>query len=108
MVSKDIRKLDLHFRTENIGIYFGQIDKRGELRLSIEGAMLVGPTAKKNVVELNDKELEEWIRGINLDKKTGKQGYLILKHGGNFVGCGKAYSEGILNHVPKERRIKKL
>jgi NOL1/NOP2/fmu family ribosome biogenesis protein len=91
-----------------VGNYFGRIDKRGELRLSIEGSMKTGPLAIRNVVELNDKELGEWIRGINLDKRTGMKGYVMLKHGKDFVGCGKAYSQGILNHVPKERRIKNL
>lgn len=107
--SKGVQKANLRrARVESVGNYFGRIDKRGELRLSIEGSMKVGQLATRNVVELSDKELEEWIRGINLDKQTGMNCYVILKHGKNFVGCGKAYSQGILNHVPKERRIKNL
>jgi NOL1/NOP2/fmu family ribosome biogenesis protein len=108
-VSSDVQRVTLRrVRVESLGNYFGRIDKHGKLRLSVEGAMKVGPSAKENVVELTDKELEEWLRGINLSKQTGKTGYVILKHGKDFVGCGKAYSKGTLNHVPKERRIKNL
>ncbi len=95
-------------RMESIGSYFAKYDKRGDLRLSIEGSIIVGPKAKKNVVELTDKELALWVRGINLDTKTGIEGYVILKKGKDYFGCGKAFEKGILNHVPKERRIKNL
>ena len=109
LVTKDVSKINVDkLRLETIGVYFARYDKRGDLRLSIEGTMMVGSKAKKNVVEINDKELYEWVRGIDLDKIIDDFGYVILKHGKNFVGCGKAFSNGILNHVPKNRRIKKL
>ena len=108
-VSEDVKKIrTTKLRLETMGTYFARYDKRGELRLSIEGSMKVGPYATKNVVRLTEKEMNEWIRGINLDKKTGKTGYVLLEYENNYLGCGKAYSEGILNHVPKNRRIKNL
>ena len=108
-VSEDVKKIRTgRLRVETIGNYFARYDKRGELRLSIEGSMKVGPYAKRNVVRITEKELGEWIRGMNLDKKVENKGYVILKYENNYVGCGKAYSKGILNHVLKNRRIKKL
>jgi len=99
---------ELPYRVETIGLYFGQYDKRSALRLSIEGAMMFGKDATKNVIELDKKQLEYWIRGVNLDYSGTNEGYVILTHQGDIVGCGKAFHGGILNHVPKERRIKNL
>ncbi|MBR9678929.1 MAG: hypothetical protein GON13_01560 [Nanoarchaeota archaeon] len=108
-VSEDVKKIRTrNLRIETMGTYFARYDKRGELRLSIEGSMKVGPYATKYIVRITEKEMNEWIRGINLDKKTENKGYVILKYENNYVGCGKSYSEGILNHVPKNRRIKNL
>ena len=104
IVSKDVAKIRLdRVRIESIGMYFGRYDKRGDLRLSVDGSMIVGPLATKNVEEISMDETEKWVRGLDLYKKTGKQAYVILKNGDDYVGCGKAYSKGILNHVPKER-----
>ncbi len=86
------------------GLYFGFVEKDG-LRLSIEGTQLVGPKAKKNIIELNDVEAEEWLRGYALEKKAQK-GYVLLRYKNHFLGCGKSNGERIWNNVPKERRIR--
>jgi len=95
-------------RIESMGNYFARRDKNNQIRLSIEGSQVIGPISKKNVAEISDKDLHLWLRGQNIDIKTGFNGYVILKHGKDYVGCGKAYEKGVLNHVPKERRIKNL
>jgi NOL1/NOP2/fmu family ribosome biogenesis protein len=105
IVSKDIGKVDVRsLRINSVGLYFGEI-KKGLLRLSIEGSQLIGPKATKNIVELDEKELRKWLRGEDLIKQVGAYGYVIMKSGNDFVGCGRIKEGKILNFVPKARRL---
>lgn len=88
------------------GIYFGYLEHDG-VRLSIEGAQLIGPRAKKNILEIDKEELTEWLRGYALTKKAPK-GYLLMKYKEHFVGCGKSNGKKIWNNIPKERRIRNI
>lgn len=103
-------------RISRIGLYFGELQRDG-FRLSIEGAEIVGKSAQKNVIELSDEQVEEWIRGkdVELGKReelTQKySGFLIIKNNSAFYGCGKyKISEdfaraSIINFYPKIRRV---
>ena len=108
MINKDFAKLDAQkLRIDSLGMYFAEV-KGGSLRLSIEGAQLVGPRATKNVAELNEQELQQWLRGEDLEKKGDWQNFVIVAYNKDFVGSGK-YKEGIIyNFVPKIRRVKEL
>jgi NOL1/NOP2/fmu family ribosome biogenesis protein len=105
-VHKDIAKIDLSgARINSVGFYFGE-QKKGELRLSIEGSQLIGPIAKKNVVEIDDDETLSWMRGEDLDKEVGCSGFVIIKHDKDYMGTGKCTQDNrILNFVPKARRL---
>ena len=46
------------------------------------------------------------MKGHELPIKTGKHGFLIMKHGEDFLGTGKASEEKIGNFIPKNRRLK--
>ena len=106
IINKGISKLDLSkLKIDSLGLYLGQLTDKG-LRLSIEGSQIIGPAAKKNVIELNEKQTEEWFRGYDLDIKLDYIGFVILKHKNDFLGCGKSTKEKILNFVPKARRTK--
>ena len=92
-------------RINSIGCYFGEY-KGGDLRLSIEGAQLIGPHANKNIIELNGQETEQWMKGETIIKETELAGFVLIKHAKDWLGCGKATADGrILNFVPKTRRI---
>ncbi len=108
IVNKDISKLDLGgLRINSIGLYFGEY-KHEKLRLSIEGAQFVGKSAKKNIVILKEEGAARWMKGndIFLQKKSlALGGFVILKHAGDILGCGKYNGKKILNYVPKERRV---
>lgn len=92
-------------RINSIGCYFGEY-KGGDLRLSIEGAQIIGPHANKNIVELDAAETGQWMRGETIIKETNLSGFVLIKHGNDFIGCGKVTGDGrILNFVPKTRRI---
>lgn len=106
IANREIFDLDIsQLKINSIGIYFAET--RSGIRLSIEGSQIIGPKAVKNVVELDEKEIKQWFSGIDLDKKTGCEGFVIIKHKNDFFGTGKATKEGkILNFVPKTRRTK--
>ena len=94
-------------RINLIGMYFAKQEKNG-VRLSIEGSQLIGPKAIKNVAELNNDQMNSWVRGDDLDYEADLTGFVIIKYKDDFFGVGN-YKEGkILNYVPKERRIKKI
>jgi NOL1/NOP2/fmu family ribosome biogenesis protein len=70
---------------------------------------LIGPDAKKNVLELDSRQAEQWLLGQEpelADKQLiGAAGYVIVKHGKDYMGCGKIAGEKLMNFVPKTRRI---
>jgi len=105
IINKSIGNLDLNkLRINSIGLYFCKLEDDG-LRMSIEGSQIIGNQAKKNLVELNEKQIKEWIAGKDLERK-GFLSYVLIKHKKDFLGCGKAKENKILNFVPKTRRIK--
>ena len=108
LVSRGVQNIDLTvLRMDSLGMYFAEV-RDNNLRLSIEGAQLVGPFATKNIVELTKEELTQWLKGEDVQKKGDWKEFVILKHGKDIVGSGK-YSEGIIyNFVPKVRRVKEL
>jgi NOL1/NOP2/fmu family ribosome biogenesis protein len=108
LVNRDVFSINLDtIRINSLGLYFGELFDY-KLRLSIEGSQLIGPIAKENVVEINENELRQWLRGENIIKQTNANSYVIIKHSNDFFGCGKAKENLILNYVPKVRRISEL
>ena len=104
-ITRDVEKIDMEkIRINSLGLYIAEI-KHEQLRLSIEGSQLIGPSAKKNVYELSTDELKQWFKGQDIPVEGDYEGFVILKHGTDYVGSGK-YKEGlILNFVPKARRL---
>lgn len=98
---EDPKKLNI----DSAGMYFGELPNENEIRLSIEGSQIIGPHAKKNIVELEEEEARLWMTGQDLDKETDCRGFVIIKSGTDFLGAGKAKEGKILNYVPKTRRI---
>jgi NOL1/NOP2/fmu family ribosome biogenesis protein len=105
VINRDIEKVDLkNIRVNSMGLYIAEL-KNDQLRVSIEGSQLIGPTAKKNVCELTKDQLRQWFMGQDIDVDGSYEGFVILKHGQDYVGSGK-FKEGIiLNFVPKARRL---
>jgi NOL1/NOP2/fmu family ribosome biogenesis protein len=104
-ITRDIAAVDLkELRINSIGLYIAEV-KNDQLRLSIEGAQLIGPSATKNVLELSTEQLKQWFQGQDIKAEGNYEGFVILKHGNDYIGSGK-YKEGyILNFVPKARRL---
>lgn len=109
IVNKELAQVDASkLRVNTFGLYFGEIMKNNDIRLSIEGAQLVGPHATKNVVALDNEALRHWMYGEDVALKTDAGGYVILMYEKYIVGCGYVRDGTILNYVPKNRRIKTL
>ncbi len=105
IVNRDIGDFDFSkLNIKGVGLYFGEF-KVSEIRLSIEGSGIVGPLAKKNIIDIDEKNLEIWMKGEDIAVENKDiTGFVIIKNKNDFLGCGK-YKEGrILNYVPKERR----
>jgi NOL1/NOP2/fmu family ribosome biogenesis protein len=109
IVNKEIDKIDLdNLRISTVGLYFATWNAKG-FRLSIEGSQIIGSSAKKNVLELDSKQTNQWLLGQELELPKKQQietkGYVIVKHKKDYMGSGKIAGGRLLNYVPKTRRI---
>ncbi len=109
IVNKDIAGIEFSkLRINSAGLYLAKIAK-DSIRLSIEGSQLIGPHAKKNVIEINDKLARLWMKGYDIpfDEKKGEllSGYQIIKNNKDYLGSGLFKENRILNFVPKARRL---
>jgi len=105
LISKDISELQTrNIRLNLIGMYFAKEVKDG-IRLSIEGSQLIGPKAKKNIIDLDEKQLDDWLNGQDVEYETDSKGFVIIRYNNDFYGVGTAKEGKILNYVPKDRRI---
>ncbi|RLG18321.1 hypothetical protein DRN75_02025 [Nanoarchaeota archaeon] len=98
--------IDVPAKIYSLGLCIGKIEKEG-FRFTIEGAQIFYNLATKQILELNDEQLYDWVRGINT-KVNVKDGYYILKYKDDIVGGGKVKNGVLWNFVKKNRRIKKL
>ena len=105
IVNKDISRIELEkLRINSFGMYFCET-RDNEIRLSIEGSQLVGPKATKNIVEIGESQVKQWLKGEDLEIKGNYDGFVIIKYNDDFLGTGKYKSGRILNYVSKARRI---
>jgi NOL1/NOP2/fmu family ribosome biogenesis protein len=89
---------------EGIGAYL--LRKEGvEWRLSFDALHLLKEQITKNIFEINEQQLNEWIRGNDLDIQA-PAGILVISYKGDFIGSAKSTGTKLLNYVPKERRLR--
>ena len=110
LMSKDMIDIDVDsLRIDSLGSYFATIYDN-EIRPSIEGSQIIGPKAKKGIIVLNDGQIEDYLKGMDLvpdeDQKM-QPGYCIVKYKQDYLGCVKV-SDRILNFISKARRLKNL
>ena len=105
LINREIHSIDSsELSISSVGLYFANV-KDAEVRLSIEGSQLIGPHATKNVFEITRDQVEDWIRGRDLETTQALSGYVIVRCDKDFIGCGH-FKDGIItNFVPKNRRI---
>ncbi|MEM4266824.1 MAG: hypothetical protein QW404_02095, partial [Candidatus Nanoarchaeia archaeon] len=71
-------------------------------------SQIIGPLAKKNVIDLSKKEAVEWVKGNDLTNDSNLMGIKLVRYGNEFFGSGKFVKGKFLNFIPKSRRIKAL
>ncbi|MFA5174213.1 MAG: hypothetical protein WC438_03455 [Candidatus Pacearchaeota archaeon] len=101
---EELGLLDNNLRIENIGAYLLTQQQDG-LRLSFDAVQLFRNQITKNILEINNQQTLEWLKGFDLDIKTDKN-FKVIKNNNEFLGIGKSTGEKITNFIPKERRIK--
>ncbi|MEK6836479.1 MAG: hypothetical protein AABX94_02320, partial [Nanoarchaeota archaeon] len=89
---------------EFIGLYLFKQDMEF-IRLGFDGALFFKEQFSKNVVNLTDEQVDGWMNGHNLDVVLEK-GMYIVRHGSDVFGCGFSDGKGLINFVPRERRIR--
>lgn len=91
--------------TVTAGLYLGEYS-RNAVRLSMDGAQILGQFATRNVVTLNKYQAANWLQGESINYKDERRGYVIVKEKDKILGCGRL-SNGVLHSfVPKVRRPK--
>ncbi|MDO8508709.1 MAG: hypothetical protein Q7S27_03420 [Nanoarchaeota archaeon] len=91
---------------ENIGIYF--LSKEDTLRITLDAAHLLKDQITKNILEIDEIQLHDWLRGKDLILQNPIQsGPYIIKYNSDIVGYGKSNGVKIFNYIPKDRRLKK-
>ncbi len=113
LVTRDVMRVDLEqLRLNSLGLYVGEMNAYGELRLSIEGSQLLGVHATRNVRELDAEQVRAYFRGeeITLDpsQQPGGQPFLLLKYRNDFLGAAKCKGGKLLNYLPKVHRTHDL
>ena len=107
---KQIYEIEQTIPVERIGVYFAKLveEKNGKtkIRLSIEGTQILSDQIIKNIFELKEEQVEDWMKGNELQISTGKKDFLAMKYKDDFLGCGKASESKISNFIPKNRRLK--
>lgn len=102
---REVLNLDRVAHIEGIGLYFAKEQMDG-IRLSIEGSQLLKNQITKNIFNLDSKQAEQWMLGQELNIKTDKKGFFIIRFKDDFLGTGKVSENRITNFVPKARRLK--
>ena len=91
---------------EIIGLYLLKEEKNNTFRLSLDATHILKDKISKNLIALDDQQTLLWLKGNDLNIPANR-GVVILKQNNDFLGCGISTGEKILNHVPKDRRLKK-
>lgn len=103
----EISELARNVNIETIGIYLCKEERDG-IRLSFSSTNItqIKQQIGKNIIELDEKQKEEWLKGRDLFLENDFHGFVVLKYKDYFIGCGKLSNGRIANFVPKERRIR--
>ena len=103
LVNRDIEKIDLKsFRIKTAGLVIGGYD-RGFI-FTVEGSQLLKEEIKK-VIELNNKQIQDWVKGKDLSVKE-ENGFYLLKFESDIYGAGIVINGTLKNSLDKFRAVK--
>jgi NOL1/NOP2/fmu family ribosome biogenesis protein len=101
---EEISELNHTLNIELFGLYI--LRQEHNIRLSLDGTHLLNNQLTKNKIQLTDQQALQYLKGQNLEIKK-PSGTYVIEHSGLLLGCAKSNSEVLLNHLPKDRRLKK-
>ena len=105
-LSKDLSNLKM----EGIGMLFAR--RSATLKLTTNAIQLFGKHATKNILELNPRDTQNYLRGLDLENIDSSEkftsSYVIVKSGNDYLGCAIYKDNRLKNQLPKQRRIKKF
>ena len=92
---------------DSIGLYVFARMSDG-IRLTIEGARIVGPHCTKNIIDLTKDQLHSWLKGEDFEVEPGKvpDGHYVVRYNNDFFGSTKVKSGHAFNYLSKSRRLK--
>jgi len=104
ITSKEAGKLNLKNYSRK-GIRLIRVFKDG-FKLTTAGIQLFGKYAKRNIVEIKEEQLEDYIKGkdIFVGEQNCENGQVIVKFGNDFIGSGLYVNGKLKNQIPKGRR----
>lgn len=103
---EEVQNLDKKTRIEIFGVYAIN-ENENQLRLNLDFIHLIKDKITKNILELDKKGADLWLRGQDVDVGEEKgNGFKIIKFGEDFIGCGRVVQGILKNYMPKERRIR--
>lgn len=113
IISKDLARVPYdEMKIDGIGIYFGELYNE-RLRLSIEGAQIIGKHSTKNIYDLDYDQMISWIKGNDIEFKDVGEDFVIVRYKEpktqkyDILGCGK-YNKStgkLINYVSKSRKL---
>jgi NOL1/NOP2/fmu family ribosome biogenesis protein len=104
MTRDEIAKLSYDVRIELPGLYILREESDG-YRISHDGLFIFKNMATKNIIDISDKQADEWLRGENIEIDSEDK-WVLLGNKGELIGCGKVKDKKVINYVPRERRVK--
>ncbi len=106
IINREIDRLELdQLRVDTYGLYFGELFDDA-IRLSVEGSQIVGKHATRHIVDLDRSQFEAWMKRFNIPlSKDPGEGFLLVRHNTDFVGCGKFVQGSLHNYLPKSRAL---
>lgn len=92
-------------RCDSLGVR--SISTKGKVwKPSTYALQIFGPYATKNCIDLDWEDAGKFIAGLSQSLEADlEDGYVVVRYGGEVLGCG-LYTHGMLvSQLPKERRI---
>ncbi|HOK22753.1 MAG TPA: hypothetical protein PKU94_03420 [Candidatus Hydrothermia bacterium] len=79
---------------------------RDGYKLTTAGIQIFGKYATRNVLEINEKQLEDFLKGKNLlvANNAVQNGQVIVKSGTDYLGSALYNNGNVKNQLPKGRR----
>ena len=106
ILSKDLKEMNIPL-LQRKGFRFGNILKGGRIRISFFAAQLFGRYATKRIVELENDEVELYIRGLDIENRWEiKEGQVLVKYQGFIIGVGVMTEKRLKPQVPLAKRVR--